>query len=118
MREAMARAEVGDDVFSEDPTVNALEEEIARITGKEAALFISSGTMGNQLAIAIHTRHGEEVIVGEGAHPIWYECGAGAALSGVQFAIAGQGGLFTADEMEATIKPSTYWSPKTSLVCI
>jgi threonine aldolase len=118
MREAMARAEVGDDVFGEDPTVNALEEEIARLAGKEAALFVSSGSMGNQLAIAVHTRHGDEVIVGEGAHPVWYECGAGAALSGVQFATAGRDGLFTADEMEAAIKPSTYWSPRTSLVCL
>src|SRR5579859_1261989 len=84
MREAMARAEVGDDVFGDDPTVRALEEEIARITGKEAALFVSSGTMGNQLAIATQTRPGDEVVVGEGAHPAWYESGAGAALSGVQ----------------------------------
>jgi threonine aldolase len=118
MREAMARAEVGDDVFGEDPTVRALEEEVARITGKEAALFVSSGTMGNQLAIACHTRPGDEVIVGEGAHPVWYEAGAGAALSGVQFATAGHGGLFTADEMDALVQPPNYWSPRTSLVCV
>ena len=118
MREAMARAEVGDDVFGEDPTVRALEEEVARFTGKEAALFVSSGTMGNQLAIACQTRPGDEVIVGEGAHPVWYEAGAGAALSGVQFATAGRGGLFTADEMEAVIQPSVYWAPRTSLVCV
>jgi threonine aldolase len=118
MREAMARAEVGDDVFGEDPTVRALEEEVARITGKEAALFVSSGTMGNQLAIACQTRPGDEVIVGEGAHPVWYECAAGAALSGVQFATAGRGGLFTADEMEAVIQSSAYWAPHTALVCI
>ncbi len=118
MREAMARAEVGDDVYGEDPTVTALEEEVARITGKEAALFVSSGTMGNQLAIAVHTRHGDEVIVGEGAHPVLNEAAAGAALSGVQFAVAGRGGLFTADEMEAQIQGSAYWLPKTSLVCL
>src|ERR1700677_1994726 len=88
MREAMARAEGGDDVFGEDPTVCALEEEVARVTGKAAALFVSSGTMGNQLAIACQTRPGDEVIVGEGAHPVWYECAGGAALSGVQFATA------------------------------
>jgi threonine aldolase len=99
MREAMARAEVGDDVFGEDPTVRALEEEIARITGKQAGLFVTSGTMGNQLAIATQTRPGDEVIVGEGAHPIHYEGAAGAALSGVQFGVAGRGGFFTADEM-------------------
>ena len=118
MREAMARAEVGDDVFGEDPTVSALEEEVARLTGKEAALFVSSGTMGNQLAIACLTRPGDEVIVGEGAHPILFECAAGAALSGVQFAAAGRGGLFTADEMEALVQPPNYWSPRTSLVCV
>src|SRR5580693_10334884 len=94
MREAIARAEVGDDVFGEDPTVRALEEEVARLTGKEAALFVSSGTMGNQLAIACQTRPGDEVIVGEGAHPVLYECAAGAALSGVQFVVAGRGGLY------------------------
>jgi threonine aldolase len=118
MRDAMARAEVGDDVFGEDPTVHALEAEAARLTGKEAALFVSSGTMGNQLAIACHTRPGDEVIVGEWAHPVLYEAAAGAALSGVQFAIAGRGGLFTADEMEAAIQPTVYWAPRTSLVCV
>jgi len=118
MREAMARAEVGDDVFGEDPTVRALEEETAGLTGKEAALFVSSGTMGNQLAIACHTCPGDEVIVGEWAHPVLYEAAAGAALSGVQFAIAGRGGLFTADEMEGAIQPDVYWAPRTSLVCV
>src|SRR5580704_13024222 len=118
MREAMARAEVGDDVLGDDPTVKALEEEVARIVGKEAALFVTSGTMGNQLAIAVHTRPGDEVIVGDGAHPHWYEAGAGAALSGVQFAVAGTGGLFTADEMEERIKPDAYYYPRTTLVSI
>ena len=118
MRDAIARAVVGDDVFGDDPTVQSLENEVAAITGKEAALFVSSGTMGNQLAIACQTRPGDEVIVGEGAHPVWFEAGAGAALSGVQFATAGSGGLYDADEMEAAIKPSVYWSPRTSLVAI
>jgi threonine aldolase len=118
MRKAIANAEVGDDVFAEDPSVNKLQTDVARILGKEAALFVSSGTMGNQLAIAIHTRPGDEVIVGEGAHPHWYEAGAGAALSGVQFAVAGKGGLFTADEMEERIKPDAYYYPRTTLVSI
>jgi threonine aldolase len=118
MREAIARAEVGDDVFGEDPTVRALEDDVRALTGKEAALFVSSGTMGNQLAIRCHTRPGDEVIVGEGAHPVWYECAGAAVLSGVQFATAGSGGLFDADEMEAAIKPQAYWSPRTSLVCV
>jgi threonine aldolase len=118
MREAMARAEVGDDVFGDDPTVRALEEEVARITGKEAALFVSSGTMGNQLAIATQTRPGDEVIVGEGAHPVYFEGGAGPALSGVQFAIVGRGGFFTAEQVEAAVHPRVYWYPRTSLVSI
>jgi threonine aldolase len=118
MREAMARAEVGDDVFGDDPTVHALEEEAARLSGKEAALFVPSGTMGNQLAIATQTRPGDEVIVGEGAHPVFFEGGAGAALSGVQFAVAGQGGFYTADEMEALVQPRVYWAPRSALVAI
>jgi threonine aldolase len=118
MREAIVRAELGDDVFGEDPTVHALEAEAARLAGKEAALFVTSGTMGNQLAIALHTRPGDEVIVGEGAHVVFYESGAGAALSGVQFAVAGNGGLFDADAMEERIHPQAHWSPRTSLVCI
>jgi len=118
MRDAMARAEVGDDVFGEDPSVRALEEEARTLTGKEAALFVSSGTMGNQLAIALHTRPGDEVIVGEGAHVVFYESGAGAALSGVQFTVAGAGGFFTPSELEERIHAPAYWSPRTSLVCL
>jgi threonine aldolase len=118
MREAMARAEVGDDVYGEDPTARALEARIAEICGKEAALFVPSGTMGNQLAIMAHTRRGDEVVIGEGAHCAWYESGAAPALSGVQFAVAGQGGLFTADELEAAIKPDAYYHPRTSLVAL
>jgi threonine aldolase len=118
MREAILRAELGDDVFGEDPSVLALEAEAARASGKEAALFVTSGTMSNQLAIALHTQPGDEVIVGEGAHVVFYESGAGAALSGVQFAIAGQGGLFDADAMEERIHPRAHWSPRTSLVCL
>jgi threonine aldolase len=118
MREAIARAEVGDDVFGDDPTARALEEEVARITGKAAALFVPSGTMSNQLAIATQTRPGDAVIVGEAAHPILYEAGAGAALSGVQFSVAGRGGMFTPEEMEAAAYPLLYWMPRTSLVAI
>ncbi len=118
MRDAMARAEVGDDVYGEDPSVRALEEEIAALVGKEAALFVTSGTMGNQLAIALHTRPGDEVIVGEGAHVMFYESGAGPALSGVQFSVAGKGGLFGADTVEALVHPPAHWSPRSSLVCV
>lgn len=118
MREAMVRAAVGDDVFGDDPTIIALEQEVARITGKEAALFVTSGTMGNQLAIATQTRPGDDVIVGEGAHPIHYEGGASAALSGVQFTVAGRGGLFSPDELEAAVQPRVHWAPRTSLVSV
>src|SRR5215468_7717054 len=83
MRKAMADAEVGDDVFRDDPTVLALEAEVAQITGKEAALFVPSGTMSNQLAIAGHTRPGDEVIASDGAHVIWYEAGAAPIISSV-----------------------------------
>ena len=91
---------------------------MARITGKEAALFVPSGTMGNQLAIATQTRPGDEVIVGEGAHPLFFEAGAGAALSGVQFAVAGRGGIFTPEEMEAAVQPRVYWTAHTTLVSV
>jgi threonine aldolase len=118
MREAMVRAAVGDDVFGDDPTIIALEQEVARITGKEAALFVTSGTMGNQLAIATQTRPGDDVIVGEGAHPIHAEGGAAAALSGVQLTVAGRGGLFSPDELEAAVQPRVHWAPRTSLVSV
>lgn len=118
MREAIARAEVGDDVFGEDPTVRALEAETAHIVGKEAALFVTSGTMSNQLAIALQTQPGDEVIVGMGAHVVYYESGAGAALSGVQFTLAGTSGIFSADEMESHVQPRAHWLPRTSLVCV
>ncbi len=118
MRDAMARAEVGDDVLGDDPTVRALEDEMARITGKDAALFVTSGTMGNQLAIAMQTRPGDEVVVGEGAHLIHHEAGAGAALSGVQFTIAGRGGLFSAHELDAVMQPRAEWTPRASVVAI
>jgi threonine aldolase len=118
MREAMARAEVGDDVYGEDPTSIRLEARVAALLGKEAGLFVASGTMGNQLAILGHCRHGDEVVVGEGSHSVWYESGAGAALAGVQFAIAGRGGLFDPSELESAVKPPQYWYPRTSLVAI
>jgi threonine aldolase len=118
MREAMAHAEVGDDVYGEDPTARGLEERIAELAGKEAALFVPSGTMGNQLAINALTRPGDEVIIGEGAHCSFYESGAAPVISGVQFAVAGAGGLFTAAEMLAVVKPDAYYHPRTSLVCV
>jgi threonine aldolase len=118
MRQAMASAEVGDDVYGEDPTVCALERHVAELLGKEAALFVPSGTMGNQLAILSHTRPGDEVYAGEGAHCAWYESGAAGALSGVQIVEVGRGGIFTARDLEAAIKPRAYWCPNPRLVVI
>ena len=118
MREAMRIASVGDELFGEDPTTHLLEETMSALFGKDAALFVSSGTMGNQLAIATQTRPGDEVIVGEGAHVGWYESGASAALSGVQFESIGTGGLFTVADVENAIKPIAFYCPRTSLVCV
>ena len=118
MREAMMNAEVGDDVYGEDPTVRELEQRTAELLGKESALFVSSGTMGNQIALLVQTRPGDEVVIGEGAHVAFYESGAGAALAGVQFAQAGAGGLFDAEALSAATKPRADYHPRTSLVCL
>jgi len=118
MRAAMAAAEVGDDVYGEDPTVLELEARVGELLGKPAALFVPSGTMGNQIALLLQTLRGDEVVIGEGAHLAFYEAGAGPAWSGVQFATAGSGGLFTAAELEAVIKPRADVYPRTSLVTL
>lgn len=118
MRKAMATADVGDDVYGEDPTARALEERMVALTGKEAALFVPSGTMGNQLALLASTRRGDEVVIGEGAHMSFYESGAAPAISGVQFAVAGHGGLFGRDDCVAAIKPDAYYYPRTSVVAV
>ncbi len=118
MREAMARAEVGDDVYGEDPTVNALQEEVAALLGKEAALFVPSGTMANQIGIWLHARPGDEVLCGEGAHVMLYEGGAGPALSGVQLTQIGKGGLFRAGDVEAAYKDDNVHHPPTRLVAV
>ena len=83
MREAMAQAPVGDDVYGEDPPVNALEERVAEILGKDAAIYMSSGTMTNQVAIRTHTEPGDEILIDKSAHIYFYEAGGPAALSGV-----------------------------------
>jgi len=118
MREAMLAASVGDDVYGEDPTVIELERRTAEILGKESALFVPSGTMANQVALLVHTRPGDEVVIGEGAHIAFYESGAGAALAGVQFATAGSGGLFDAHELSRAVKPKADYHPRSSLVCL
>ncbi len=118
MREAMARAEVGDDVFGEDPTVNRLQARVAELLGMHSALYVPSGTMANQICLKILTEPGDDVIVGEGAHNWLYETGAGGALAGVQFTLVGKGGLYSGDDVRAAYKPDTHVSPPTSLVCI
>jgi len=119
MRQAMLSAEVGDDVFGEDPTVNELQERVAEILGKEAALFLVSGTMGNQLAIKTHTQPGDEVIIEATSHAMNFEGGAGAMLSGIQFfGIPGCRGVFDAHQVEAAIRADDVHFPVTRLVVI
>ena len=119
MRQAMAEAPVGDDQYGEDPSVNRLQERIAQLLGKERALFVPSGTMANQIALKLLTRPGEEVLVGEEAHMLWHEAGAGAANSGVQFTAIGRGGCFTAADFRAACKPRGHIVfPPTGLVAI
>ena len=119
MREAMARAEVGDDVLGDDPTVKALESRTAELLGKEAALFVPSGTMANQLAIRGHTEAGDEILVESNAHLYYYEGGAPAALSGVMCrCISGQRGIFTGADVEAALRPADQHFPRTRLVCL
>ena len=101
MRAAIAAAVVGDDLYREDPTVLQLESEVAALLGKEAALFVPSGTMANQLGLRCHVQPGDDVLVSEGAHIKWYESGAAAALSGVQLVTVGSGGFLTAEELRA-----------------
>ena len=105
MRRAMAEAPVGDDQYGEDPSVSRLQEQIAGLLGKEAALFVPSGTMANQIGLKLLTRPGDDVIVGEEAHVVWHESGAAAANSGVQFTVVGKGGVFTESDFRAACKP-------------
>src|SRR4030042_5902190 len=119
MRKAMVEAEVGDDVFGEDPTVNALQEKVASLLGKEAALFVPSGTMANQLSIKSHTQPGDEVIIESSSHPYNFEGGAGAALSGVQFqCLGGVRGVLEACQIEEAIRPADHHFAVTRLVCL
>jgi threonine aldolase len=119
MRKAMAEAQVGDDVFGEDPTVNLLQEKVANLLGKEAALFVPSGTMGNQLSIKSHTQPGDEVIIESSSHPYNFEGGAGAALSGIQFqCLRGVRGILDASQIEEAIRPADHHFPVTKLVCL
>ncbi len=119
MRKVMAEAEVGDDVFAEDPTVNALQEKVARLLGKEAAIFVPSGTMANQLAIKSHTQPGDEVIIEATSHLYNFEGGAGGALSGVQFyCLKGMRGILDASQIEEGIRPLDHHFAVTRLICL
>lgn len=119
MREAMARAEVGDDVFGDDPTVQELEIETAALLGKEAALFVPSGTMANQIAVRAHTEPGDELIIESQSHIYYYEGGGPAALSGVMCrCVNGQRGIFTAEDLQAALRPADQHFPRTRMVCI
>ncbi len=119
MRQAMAEAEVGDDVFGDDPTVQALEAETAALLGKEAALYTASGTMANQLAVRTHTEPGDEILVEANAHVYYYEGGGPAALSGVMCrCLNGERGIFGAAAVEAALRPVDPHFPRTRLVCV
>ena len=117
MREAMATAPVGDDQYGEDPTANALQERVAKLLGKEAALWLPSGTMANQVALRTLTRPGDDVIVSRESHAVWHETGAAAANAGVQFTEIGERGVFTAEAFAAAVKPRGHVVyPPTTLV--
>lgn len=119
MRKAMYEAEVGDDVFSEDPTINRLEGMQAAMMGKEAGMFVASGTMANQIAINAHTSPGEQVICSWAAHIYNYEGGGMASNSGVTAKLlAGDQGFFTAEDVRAAISPDDVHFPVSRMVCI
>ena len=119
MRQAMAAAEVGDDVYSEDPTVNLLEQEAAAIFGREAAIFVPTGTMGNQIAIRLHTEHGQEVICEARSHILDWEMAMTAAFSGCQArTVAGERGILTWSQIKPAIGAKIYYRAQTGLICI
>jgi threonine aldolase len=118
MRQAMAAADVGDDVYGEDPSAQRLERKTAELLGMEAALFVPSGTMANQIALLLHCRPGDAVVVGEGTHLMAFESGAAAAWAGVQFSVAGSGGLFDVDELDRAVHPAHDLLPRTRLVVL
>lgn len=119
MLRAMAEAEVGDDVYREDPTVNRLEAIAAEILGKEAALFVTSGTQGNQVAVLTHCVNGDEVIAEADSHIFYYEGGAMSALAGVQTrTLAGERGALRAEDVERAIRGNNIHFPRTKLICL
>jgi threonine aldolase len=119
MRRAMAEAEVADDVYGEDPTMNRLQERTAQIFQKEAAIFVPTGTMGNQVAIRVHTQHGQEIICEERAHFINLESATVAAFSGCQpRTIYGEDGVITWEQIKKKIAPPAYYRAQTGLISL
>jgi threonine aldolase len=119
MRQAMAQAPVGDDVFAEDPTVNLLQQKVAALLGKPAALYVPSGVMSNQLAIKVHTQPGDEVIVERESHIFNYETAAPSILSNVQLhLILGERGILRAGQLAPAVRPPAYYMPRTTLICL
>lgn len=119
MRNAMANAEVGDDVYGDDPTVNQLEDLAAEILGKEAAMFVPSGTFGNQVAIMTHTRRGDEILVGDQCHILMHEVGAAAVLSGVQTrSYKTYNGTVDTESLVNMIRTDDIHYPDTGLICV
>ncbi len=118
MRKAMYEAEVGDDVFKEDPTVNKLENYSAELLGKEAALYVPSGMMGNQICLNVLTNPGDEVICEADAHIFNYESGSPAMLSGIQLmTVKGKFGVMTPEQVEPLIRPKdAYYMPRTKVI--
>jgi threonine aldolase len=119
MRRFMCDAEVGDEQQLEDPTVNRLQETVAELLGKEAALFLPSGTMCNQVAFSVHCRAGDEIILHETAHPLLYEAGGAAALIGAVFRpLAGERGRFSAAQVREAVRPAVHYMPRSRAVSI
>src|SRR5437016_1076588 len=119
MRRAMADAEVGDDVYGEDPTVNALQEVFAERVGKQTALFVPSGTMGNQVALRLLTTPGTSVIAGRRQHVVIYENGAGGRNAGVQFwPVGDDDGTIAASDVRWVVEAAAHHHPRPSLVCV
>ncbi|SFF65051.1 L-threonine aldolase [Halobacillus alkaliphilus] len=119
MREAAFEAEVGDDVYEEDPTVKKLENRAAELTGKEAALFVTSGTQGNQISVLTHCQPGDEVLMEANAHLFLYEGASMSALAGVQpRTLQGTRGAMNPHEVKAAIRPDDIHFPETGLICL
>src|SRR5712691_1697830 len=119
MRRAMAEAVVGDDVFMEDPTLNLLQERAARTFGREAALFVPSGSMGNLTCVMAQTRPGQEVICETNGHVYNYEMGSLSAIGGLLPRIVdGKDGILWWSAIEAAIRPKVYYRPQTALICL